>query len=125
MPARSLNDTLVWTTGVGDLETPVGVYMKLAAGRPNSFLLESIEGALAALEQVLEAAEAEGASVTPRAIYVVEQSNPRRGSREEARPVFIWKHLRARGIPANEIAIFTDTIAAVYRSLPAARRRSA
>ncbi len=36
--------TLVWTTGVGDLETPVGAYMKLAAGKPHSFLLESIEG---------------------------------------------------------------------------------
>ncbi len=39
--------TLVWTTGVGDLETPVGAFMKLAAGRPNSFLLESIEGGAA------------------------------------------------------------------------------
>ena len=35
--------TLVWTTLVADLETPVAAYMKLAAGRPNSFLLESIE----------------------------------------------------------------------------------
>ena len=36
--------TLVWTTGVADLETPVGAYLKLAAGRSNAFLLESIEG---------------------------------------------------------------------------------
>ena len=36
--------TLVWTTGVADLETPVGAFLKLAHGRPNSFLLESIEG---------------------------------------------------------------------------------
>ncbi len=36
--------TLIWTTGVADLETPVAAYMKMAAGRPNSFLLESIEG---------------------------------------------------------------------------------
>ena len=36
--------TLVWTTGVADLETPVGAYLKLASGRPLSFLLESIEG---------------------------------------------------------------------------------
>ena len=34
---------LIWTTLVADLETPVAAYMKLAAGRPNSFLLESIE----------------------------------------------------------------------------------
>ncbi|MDP9095850.1 MAG: anthranilate synthase component I [Pseudomonadota bacterium] len=38
---------LIWTTGVADLETPVGAYMKLAAGRPLSFLLESIEGGAA------------------------------------------------------------------------------
>ncbi len=35
---------LVWTTGVADLETPVGAFLKLAAGRANAFLLESIEG---------------------------------------------------------------------------------
>ena len=35
--------TLIWTTLVADLETPVAAYMKLAANRPNSFLLESIE----------------------------------------------------------------------------------
>ncbi len=35
--------TLIWATYVADLETPVAAYMKLAAGRANSFLLESIE----------------------------------------------------------------------------------
>ena len=35
--------TLIWSKHVADLETPVAAYMKLAAGRPNSFLLESIE----------------------------------------------------------------------------------
>ena len=35
--------TLIWSTYVADLETPVAAYMKLAAGRANSFLLESIE----------------------------------------------------------------------------------
>ena len=35
---------VVWTTLVADLETPVSVMMKLAAGSPNSFLLESVEG---------------------------------------------------------------------------------
>ncbi|MBV8911946.1 MAG: chorismate-binding protein, partial [Acetobacteraceae bacterium] len=39
--------TLIWTTGVADLETPVGAYLKLASGRPNTFLLESIEGGAA------------------------------------------------------------------------------
>ena len=36
--------TLVWRRSVGDLETPVAAYLKLAHGRPNSFLLESVEG---------------------------------------------------------------------------------
>jgi len=35
---------VVWTRVVADLETPVSAYMKLAAGKPNSFLLESVEG---------------------------------------------------------------------------------
>ena len=34
----------VWTTLVADLETPVSAMLKLADGRPNSFLLESVEG---------------------------------------------------------------------------------
>jgi anthranilate synthase component 1 len=38
---------LVWTQGVADLETPVAAYLKLASGRPNTFLLESIEGGAA------------------------------------------------------------------------------
>ena len=35
---------LVWTSLVADLETPVSAMLKLADGRPNSFLLESVEG---------------------------------------------------------------------------------
>jgi anthranilate synthase component 1 len=35
---------VVFWRGVADLETPVGVLIKLVAGRPNSFLLESVEG---------------------------------------------------------------------------------
>lgn len=35
---------VVWTRLVADLETPVSVYLKLAAERPFSFLLESVEG---------------------------------------------------------------------------------
>ena len=34
----------VWTTFVADLETPVSTMLKLAGGRANSFLLESVEG---------------------------------------------------------------------------------
>lgn len=35
---------LVWTTLVGDLETPVSAFLKLSGGKPHSFLLESVEG---------------------------------------------------------------------------------
>ena len=34
---------VLWTTLVSDLETPVSAMLKLAQGRPNSFLLESVE----------------------------------------------------------------------------------
>ncbi|MDI1347166.1 MAG: anthranilate synthase component I [Pseudolabrys sp.] len=34
----------VWTTLVGDLETPVSAFLKLGGGKPLSFLLESVEG---------------------------------------------------------------------------------
>ena len=46
-PARRLRagrGALVWTSWVADLETPVAAFLKLAHGRPNSFLLESVEG---------------------------------------------------------------------------------
>ena len=35
---------VVWTSLVADLETPVSAMLKLAEGRPYSFLLESVEG---------------------------------------------------------------------------------
>jgi anthranilate synthase component 1 len=35
---------VVWTTLVGDLETPVSAFLKIAGGRPMSFLFESVEG---------------------------------------------------------------------------------
>jgi anthranilate synthase component 1 len=38
---------VVWMRLVADLETPVSAYLKLAAGRPMSFLLESVEGGAA------------------------------------------------------------------------------
>ena len=41
---RAGEPQVVWTRLVADLETPVSVYLKLATGKPFSFLLESIEG---------------------------------------------------------------------------------
>ena len=42
--ARQGNIAPVWKAYVADLETPVSAYLKLAAGRTYSFLLESVEG---------------------------------------------------------------------------------
>ncbi len=35
---------VLWTTLVADVETPVSAFLKLARGKPNSFVLESVEG---------------------------------------------------------------------------------
>jgi len=35
---------VVWTSLVADLETPVSAFLKIASGKPMSFLLESVEG---------------------------------------------------------------------------------
>lgn len=44
---RAGEQQVVWTRLVSDLETPVSAYLKLANGRPLSFLLESVEGGAA------------------------------------------------------------------------------
>ncbi len=41
---RAGEPQVVWTRLVADLETPVSLYLKLAGGRPLSFLLELVEG---------------------------------------------------------------------------------
>ena len=38
---------LIWRRSVADLLTPVAAYLKLAEGKPNAFLLESVEGGAA------------------------------------------------------------------------------
>jgi anthranilate synthase component 1 len=38
---------VVWTTLVADLETPVSAFLKVAGGRANAFLFESVEGGAA------------------------------------------------------------------------------
>ena len=43
-PRVGCRTQVVWTTLVADLETPVSAMMKLADGRANAFLLESVEG---------------------------------------------------------------------------------
>jgi len=53
-------------------------------------------------------ARAEGGIVTPKALYVVEASNPRRGE-VVSRPVAIWEHLRESRVAAEQIAVYTQT----------------
>ena len=67
-----------------------------------------LDAAVALHRELTEAALAEGVSITPKALYIVEKSNP---TKDEviSRPVAIWEHLRARGVPAEEIAIYTQT----------------
>ncbi len=38
---------ILWRRVVADLDTPIGAYLKLSAGRKNSFLLESVQGGTA------------------------------------------------------------------------------
>jgi type III restriction enzyme len=70
---------------------------------------ENVDAVLDALDALDSAVGREGASVQPKAIYVVEKSNPTKGSTDEARPVTIWRYLRAKGVPAEQIAVYTDT----------------
>ncbi|GAA4707177.1 hypothetical protein GCM10025781_27250 [Kocuria gwangalliensis] len=75
----------------------------------NSGFEEDLDSVLGTMAQLDEALLADHASVTPKAIYVVEKSNPPRGSSEEARPVVIWNYLRSKGVDADQIAIYTNT----------------
>lgn len=48
------------------------------------------------------------ASVNPKTLYVVEKSNPTKGQ-IVSRPVSIWEFLREKKVPADEIAVYTQT----------------
>ncbi|MEU6099012.1 hypothetical protein [Streptomyces sp. NPDC047079] len=58
--------------------------------------------------RLVKSAEDSGANINPKVLYVVEKSNPVKDELV-ARPVAIWEHLRDRGVPAEEIAIYTQT----------------
>lgn len=60
--------------------------------------------------QLVSKAEAEQLDVNPKALYVVERSNPSAAKGEVlSRPEVIWQFLRAQGVPAEEIAVYTQT----------------
>lgn len=67
-----------------------------------------LDAAIALHGQLSTAAEEEGVSVRPKVLYVVEKSNPSRGE-VVSRPLAIWEYLRDQGVPAEEIAVYTQT----------------
>jgi type III restriction enzyme len=70
---------------------------------------EALLAATVALHKDLQRrAKKEGASVNPKALYVVEKSNPSRGE-VISRPVVIWEFLRGKKIAPDQIAVYTQT----------------
>lgn len=67
-----------------------------------------LDVALAQVRNLARRAKKEGSSVNPKALYVVEKSNPTK-TEIIARPVAIWEHLVNAKVPADEIAIYTQT----------------
>lgn len=67
-----------------------------------------LNAAVACHKTLVRRAAKEGASVRPKVLYVVESSNPRKDE-IIARPVAIWEYLRDKKIPADEIAVYTQT----------------
>jgi type III restriction enzyme len=67
-----------------------------------------LDASVAQLRKLQRRAKKEDAAVNPKALYVVEKSNPRRGE-VVSRPVAIWEYLREKKIPADEIAVYTQT----------------
>lgn len=66
-----------------------------------------LDAVVASYRAIVETADAEPRAISPRALYVVEESNTKDGS--TPRPVEVWNALVARGIPRDAIAMFTST----------------
>lgn len=75
----------------------------------NSGYEEDLDSVLATMRLLDEAVVEDDATIQPRAIYVVERSNPPKGSPEESRPSIIWRYLVAHGVSQDEIVVYTDT----------------
>lgn len=67
-----------------------------------------LDAAVALHGELAEAAADGGTGLNPKALYIVERSNPRKDE-IVSRPVAIWEHLRARGVDAENIAVYTQT----------------
>ena len=75
---------VVWTTLVADLETPVSAFLKIASGKPMSFLFESVEGGavrgrysiIGLLPDLVWRAHGANAEINRNAILAPEQFSP-------------------------------------------------
>lgn len=67
-----------------------------------------LDAAVALQRELTERADLVGAPITPKALYVVEKSNPSKGE-IISRPVAIWEYLCDAGVDPSEIAIYTQT----------------
>ena len=67
-----------------------------------------LDATVARHKNLVRRAKKEGAAVKPKVLYVVETSNPRRGE-IISRPVAIWEYLREKKVPAEDIAVYTQT----------------
>jgi type III restriction enzyme len=68
-----------------------------------------LDEVVARYKKLTKAVEGEGLALNAKAVYVVEKSNPPKGSKDLSRPVSIWHHLREKRIPAEQIAVYTQT----------------
>lgn len=67
-----------------------------------------LDAVLALHEELTKKANDTGTALSPKALYVVERSNPGKGELI-SRPVAIWEHLVNRGVPPENIAVYTQT----------------
>lgn len=69
-----------------------------------------LDQVVARYKQLVKVATRSRTGVEPRALYVVERSNLKRGEAGEPPPTIIWRHLVERlGIPAGQVAVATNT----------------
>ena len=67
-----------------------------------------LEATVARHKDLVRRVKREGAGLNPKALYVVEKSNPTKNE-IVSRPVAIWEFLRSQKLAADEIAVYTQT----------------
>ena len=67
-----------------------------------------LDATVARHKDLVRRAKKEGGAVSPKAVYIVESSNPRKGE-VVSRPLAIWDYLREKKVPADAIAVYTQT----------------